>query len=414
MADMPSKPTRHESLAPRRWHFLQPALAGVVLVAYVAGICLLLHPPCELFFWQKQLLGLGLAALASWFFLAATQRPKPPEILVQRFRLAQHSDFGKQLYTLPEFRERFVRLPGIGRVRLRSLGGLGIFLVLGAAWWLSPWPIRVKTVAPPEDMTVPLAEEIVAAVLVVPEPHMAVLQTPIVPRRARELAAMIADGAGTRLLALRELGSEHFEQARGRLDRARQVPGAVPDIDVLDAQLAMYDGRFADAARSYAQVVEQKPDDPLLRCQWAAALMQAGQFDQAKRQADYVARLCREGPPVSPGVHRVPASPGPGRAELRRRLRQGGGRRPRKPGTLEEARRRSRPRRRGYEQPRRPLPAPRRYPGRRRDSSTRHATSGPPRPARAIRTWLPSGTTSPCSAASSASKARPSRPSSGR
>ena len=43
----------------------------------------------------------------------------------------------------------------------------------------------------------------------------------------------------------------------------------------------MYDGRFADAARSYAQVVEQKPDDPLLRCQWAAALMQAGQFDQA-------------------------------------------------------------------------------------------------------------------------------------
>ena len=125
---MPSKPTRHESLAPRRWRFLQPALAGVVLVAYVAGICLLSHPPCELFFWQKQLLGLGLAALASWFFLAATQRPKPPEILVQRFRLAQHSDFGKQLYTLPEFRERFVRLPGIGRVRLRSLGGLGIFL----------------------------------------------------------------------------------------------------------------------------------------------------------------------------------------------------------------------------------------------------------------------------------------------
>ena len=113
---------------------------------------------------------------------------------------------------------------------------------------------------------------------------------------------MIADGAGTRQLALREVGLEHFEQARSLLDHARQPPGAIPDINVLDAQLAMYDGRFADAARSYAEVVEQRPDDPLLRCQWAAALMQAGQFDQARRQADYVTRLCREGPPVSSGV----------------------------------------------------------------------------------------------------------------
>ena len=182
MADMPSKPTRYESPAPRRWHFLQPALAGVVLVAYVAGICLLLHPPCELFFWQKQLLGLGLAALASWFFLAATQRPKPPEILVQRLPAGPALRL-RQAALHPARIPRAVRPPAWDRAGgLRSLGGLGIFLVLGAAWWLSPWPIRVKTVAPPEDMTVPLAEEIVAAVLVVPEPHMAVLQTPIVPR----------------------------------------------------------------------------------------------------------------------------------------------------------------------------------------------------------------------------------------
>jgi tetratricopeptide (TPR) repeat protein len=300
MADMPSKPTRRESLVPGRRHLIEPALAGLAVVAYVVGVFRFL--PRELPFWPKQLVGLGLAALASWFFLAVTRRPKPPEILVQRYRLAQHSDFGKQLYTLPEFRQRTVRLPGIGRVRLRTLGGLGIFFVVGIAWWLSRWPIRARTEVL-EDMSVPLAEEVVAAVLVVPEPHMAVLQAPMVPRRARELAARIGDNAPLRQLALRELGQEHFEQARAVLDRARRAPGADPvDLGVLEAQLAMYDGRFGDAARSYERAVGQRPDDPLLWCQWTAALLQAGQFEPAERRSDYAARLCREGPPVAEGV----------------------------------------------------------------------------------------------------------------
>ena len=103
-------------------------------------------------------MGLGFALLTTAFFLAVTRRREPPEMLMQRVRLAQHSDFGKQLYTMPAYRRHTVRLPLLGRVSVRVLGSVGVFCVAAAAWWLSPWPIRVKKVLL-EDMTVPMAEE---------------------------------------------------------------------------------------------------------------------------------------------------------------------------------------------------------------------------------------------------------------
>ena len=107
--------------------------------------------------------------------------------------------------------------------------------------------------------------------LVVPEPHMAVLQPPIVPRRARHLAGHDCRRFGRAAIGPAAVGSEHFEQTPGPVRHARQTPGAVPDIGVPDAQLAMYDGRFADAVQFYAKLLEQRPDDPLLRCQWRSA-----------------------------------------------------------------------------------------------------------------------------------------------
>ncbi len=284
---MARKPSRRNAPAPppSQAHLILPVAIGIVLAVYVAGI-LLLCPAEGLPYVAQRAVGLGLAVLGALFFLAATRQRKPPELLVQRVRLAERSDFGKQLHTLPSSRELTVRLPWLGRVKLKSLGALGLFLAVSIGWWLSPWPIRVKTLVP-EDMTVPLAEEIVAPVLVLANPHLAVLAPPMVPQRARQLAGLIPDTAGPEQLALRELGREHFEQARAQLARARH--------GLIEAELAMFAGRFSEAVTLYGQLAEQRRDDPLLLCQWAAAMLQAGQFEQAGEVVERALSLSRKG-----------------------------------------------------------------------------------------------------------------------
>ncbi len=293
---MPPKPSYQDAPAPSRSHLVAPLLAGGVLAMYVAGIFFLPH---ELPALTQRAVGLGFALLTAVFVLAVTRRREPPEMLMQRVRLAQHSDFGKQLYTMPASRRHTVQLPLLGRVRLRTLAGAGVFCVAAAAWWLSPWPIRVKNVVL-EDMTIPLAEDLVAPLLVATDPYMAVLQTPVVPLRARQLAGMIPDGSMPYSLALRALGRQQFDDARALLTSARQAPGADPaQIALAEAQLAMYAGRFADAVQAYGKLVEQRPDDPMLRCQLAVACMQAGQFAAADELVEQATTITERLQPAS-------------------------------------------------------------------------------------------------------------------
>jgi tetratricopeptide (TPR) repeat protein len=279
--------------------FLAPLLAGTVLALYVAAVYV--GFPRELSALAQRSLGLGFAALAVLTFWAATRRREPTAAVILRARLAQHSDFGKQLHGIPVRRQRTIRLPWLGPTSLRTLGGVVVF-ALAIAGWLIWAPIRVKGA---DDMTDPmsaaLSEEIVAALLVLPDGHTAVLQMPMLPPRAQALAKLIPDAAGPYQLALREFARGHFDEAQELLNSARQAPAAdTARIDLAEAQISMYSCRFAEAVPLYAHLLQQKPEDPMLLCQLAVAQMQAGQFAPAAALVEQAAKLCRDSAAESP------------------------------------------------------------------------------------------------------------------
>jgi Flp pilus assembly protein TadD len=295
-----SRPNPSRSASKNRSRFLLPVLTGLAMVIYaVAAYCLV--PNHELSALGQRSLGLGFALLALATMLTATRHRESAAELAYRARKAQHSDFGKELHHMPAADHGSIRLPLVGAVNLRAIEGAVVFCV-AAAWWLTPWaPVHVKKLVL-DDIVVPLSEELVAAVLVMPDPHMAVLQTPVLPYRAQQMAKQIPDDASAYQKALRQLALGKFDDARVLLDSARKAPGAdAAQMALADAQIAMYSYRFADAVRFYEDLAKQKPDDPMVFCQLAVARMQMGDFAQAAPLVEQAARYCREKlPPSSP------------------------------------------------------------------------------------------------------------------
>jgi len=232
--------------------------------------------------WQR-LLGLGCLALAVITYGLLTGRDESPEELMLRMRLGQHADFGKLRRSMVP-KQHTVRLPGVGEVSFRAIGGIVVF-VLVAAWWLSPLaPVRVGQ-RRIEDLTVPLGQQIVAAVLVLPDTTTAVLQPPIIPPQARQLGKLIdQNDQNSYRRGLKAITEGRFEEARTFLAAAVRNREAQPvQVHVAQAQSDMYAGRFAIAADSYQAALDQgqEPHDPMLLCQAAVAWMQDGRFDRA-------------------------------------------------------------------------------------------------------------------------------------
>jgi len=264
-------------------------LAGYLVVAYfVEG-----HELPAL--WQR-LLGLGCLALAVLTYALLTRRDESPEELILRMRLGQHSDFGKLRRSIMP-KQRSIRLPGLGEVSFRAIGGIMVF-VLVAAWWLSPLaPVRVGQ-RRIEDLTVPLGQQVVAAVLVLPDATTAVLQPPIIPPHARQLGKLIdQNDRNSYRRGLKAIAEGRFEEARTLLAAAVRNREAQPvQVQIAQAQSDMYAGRFAIAADSYQAALEQgqKPGDPMLLCQAAMAWMQAGRFDRAAPLVAQITQIDQE------------------------------------------------------------------------------------------------------------------------
>ena len=152
-----------------------------------------------------------------------------------------------------------------------------------------------------EDLTIPLGEEIAIPALVLPSRRIVLIETPILPSAARELAAWIPDNADGCQLALRELALGRPDDARVILNSARQAAGASPArIALIEAQIAMYSGQFAEAVTRYGEAATLAPDDPLLLCQLAVAQMQSGGFAQAEPILNQADNLCRQKPEETP------------------------------------------------------------------------------------------------------------------
>lgn len=252
---------------------------GAGLLSYLVLCWSVLGPEQPALF--QRFLALVFAGLALGFYLAVTQQPETPEELLVSLRRGRHADFGKQLRARQQ-RRRTIRIPGIGETSYRFWGGVGVVLI-ALLWWLTPWaPVGVKQ-RELEDMTVPFGRAIAAGELGMLDDQTAVCLPPSVPARARSLAQFIPDSAPALQRGLRAVAEGRFAEAETLFDEAAGEGQAARDqISLARAQGLMFAGRFRDAIAEYSNTLGLKPDSPMVLCQAAMALIQAGDTAQAE------------------------------------------------------------------------------------------------------------------------------------
>jgi len=248
--------------------------------------------PDELPALLQRLLGLVCAALAAAVVLAATRESQSPDDLFQRLRRGQHLDFGKRLRSTRKKR-RTVSLPLLGETSVRAISAASVFLVVGM-WWLTPLaPIAVEEKAL-EDLAIPLGNEIMAAVLVLPDGKVATVQPPIVPRQVWQRAALIPEDAGPYQLALKALAENRFDDARRLLENAMNTGEVEPvRIHVVRGQIELFAGQFGEAVQWYENALQLKRADPIILNQTAMAWLHAGEFEKADPLARRALQICR-------------------------------------------------------------------------------------------------------------------------
>ena len=267
-------------------------LAGLATALYpiTALLCLPRHVPPV----PQAMLAVGFVVLAMVTFLWAS-RPKDlsPEVL-ERLRHLSHNEFAQQFRAIRAQQHRKIKIPGVGRISLRSIGGT-LVLLGSTGWWLSPWAPVLAQRPVIEDQTDRLGEDLTAVMLVLFDDHVALAQPPILPPDLRKLAGRVRDDARPYQLALRALVRADFAEARRRLAEVLDDEDSdKPLLYVTLAQVEMYAGRFGDAVAAYDKALKLAPNRPDWWCELAAARLQAGQFDLAKPALDKAARLCRD------------------------------------------------------------------------------------------------------------------------
>ena len=308
-----------------------PVLAAATAVlVYLLAAYLLAHGH-ELPRWVQLLTGLGFVALAIAAFVVITRARELPGDMLRRLARRNTPDFGKQLRTAQNELPRSVRLPLVGETSFRVLGG-ALLAFAAAVGWMSPLgPIRVRRVQI-VDLTICLGDEIVATVLVLPNPHMAIAAPPLLPPPAAELARQIPANSGYYNAALKAMGEGRFGDARPLLVSALHE-GEEGRVRIAQAQVEMFTARYGEAADFYRAAGEHDHDDPKLLCQLAVAQIQAGHLaeaqwrgrsgQQALRKQGGNGRPARGRLPARAGRARPAARQGPGRSHLHhpRRLR---------------------------------------------------------------------------------------------
>lgn len=254
---------------------------GLVIVLIVYLVACYVVAPDRMPSLAQRGLAAGFVGLALGLYWLVTGEAEIPEELAYRVRRGQSVDFGR-LARSQRPRRKALRIPRVGEISWRAIGAAVLVLVLGG-WWLSPFAPVIVRPAELEDLTVPLGEEILAAELVMPGEGLAVLQWPMIPPKAKQLARYVRDQDGFGQRALRALAEERFDDARAMLAEAAR-DGVTPArlVAMVRGQTELFDGRFSEAVAWYAKAIEAAPDDAPLRAQAAVAWLHAGGVAQAE------------------------------------------------------------------------------------------------------------------------------------
>ena len=279
----------------RRWPLrLAKFGAALALVLYLAACYLLLGPsqPALL----QWLLGVVCVGMTVGVYLLATKRTGPtPETILQR-HAGQHVDFGRRRREALHQRELFC-LPLVGEVKKRTIGAVVVGILM-SVWWLTPWAPVVTRPPAVADLTGPVGDEILAVALALPDANLIMLQPPVVPNLARQLAKEIdLNDTNQYRQALKAMAENRYEDARGLLALAmRNEDATAAEIHLARAQNELLSGHPADALQWYQNLVQTEVGgNPRYRYQMAVAAMHAGDFVQAATLVQQALKVCETG-----------------------------------------------------------------------------------------------------------------------
>jgi tetratricopeptide (TPR) repeat protein len=238
--------------------------------------------------WIQRLLTCGFALLSLIVYSLYTKRKEPTAAEILHQWIAQDGESSKEIgaQQIQAAKSKRVKLPLFGNVRIRSLGGLGVF-VFSVVWWISPLsPVRVKDTTL-DDLTIPFGEPIAAAVLVVPDGHTALVQPPLIPPLAKVMTSRIKATARPYLRGLKAMAEGRHNEARiAFLAAADQTGTDATQLNLARAQNEMYAGMFIDAERYYDAVLRDDPNNLLAMIQQGVASLQANKLENAERIAE--------------------------------------------------------------------------------------------------------------------------------
>lgn len=282
---LPGTPT----VTHKKWRAAALA-AGLLLVLAVVAARVFVREQPRLVVW---LMGLACAAWAAAVYALATHEPQHDEMAL-RLQRGLHLDFGKALRTSRKERRK-VKLPLVGETTVRRVVGACISAIV-FAWWLTPWAPVAVAERKIEDLSVPLSGEIMAAVLVMPDANLATVQPPIMPQRAKRLAAGIPADAAAYQRGRKALAEGRYDDARALLGTALGEAADPADVHAAVGQAELYAYRFPEALTAYEKALALKPREPALSCQAAVAAIHLGQFARADRWTNDAVKVLEEKP----------------------------------------------------------------------------------------------------------------------
>lgn len=297
----PYGPLGVEAASPRKWR-----IAALVLGVIGGGVLLLGH-----FLLPEQprfivwLLGLVCAVWATTVFVLATHQPEEDELAL-RLERGVALDFGKALRASRQERGK-VKLPGLGEVTFRQIGGGSLFLAV-FLWWLTPWaPIAVAE-RKLEDPAQVLGEEILSTVLVLTNPHCPIVQLPIQPPKIKALAGYLPAGPSRLDLAWKALAGGQFDEARKQFQAVMEEtsePSATDQAILGLAQTEMYCWKFSQALEAYEKLLQRNRQDPFVLGQAAVAAIQQARYAQAAQWLEEALKLADSAAGTDPQKLRV-------------------------------------------------------------------------------------------------------------
>lgn len=200
------------------------------------------------------------------------------------------------LFAVREFGEKFSH-PAYPPVRKKlDLGKIlaAVLFVMTGAWWLSGLaPIAVDQ-GGPEEIARLLNEEVALAVLVMPDTTLAVMEPPLPPPRAAELAALIPNDADDYARLIKLIAQRKYIEAGGLAENAAGAQADPAKWALATGQLKVFSGDVPEAIEFFEKASAVGADASAM-AQTAVVYALAGNLQKAYVVASQLVDRARGG-----------------------------------------------------------------------------------------------------------------------